>query len=162
MTEPEPEPLTVDERAQLLAQLLTEHTVVAGALALLPSFELHHLVGACEQVIAHVEGAALLEAINEDLAALTPDNRLASATPVTHVRFVVTEHDSGLLEYNPDDARLFHADGAVSTVDLPATEEALTEFSELFNLGTLSVLTLDLATGAITSDATTTPDTLAI
>ncbi|WP_326581623.1 hypothetical protein OIE69_44445 (plasmid) [Actinacidiphila glaucinigra] len=152
--------LTQDDRARLLAALLTSGPKArVTALRRLDSYELHHLIGECQEAARPKDEAALLDSVRESLAALTPDNGLASATPVTHVRFTTSAREDGYA-YSTCRVRLFHTDGAVSTVDLHDTAEALTDLSQLDDVGSCSTYTLDLAAGTADEDDAEDPDLL--
>lgn len=150
--------LSPEQRAQLLAELLTDHKARAAAMATLDAHVLHDIAGACDTAVTPMEQASLVNGLR-DIVKGIPGEELGSTAPITHVRFGSSEYDNGFF-YDEDNARFRHADGTVTTLSVDSTEaaEALTELSELNNdMGYDSLLTVDLTTGALAYTCTDTP-----
>lgn len=150
--------LSPEQRARLLAELLTDHKVRAVAMATLDAHVLHDIAGACDTAVTPMEEASLVNGLR-DIVQETSGDELGSTAPITHVRFGTTEYDNGFF-YDEDNARFRHADGTVTTLSVDSTEaaDALTELAELNDaMGYDSLLTVDLTTGALAYTSTIAP-----
>lgn len=154
---PDPAPVHVatfdtGQRALLLAALLTDHQARDAALATLDADGIHTLADACDRAVTPIQQQALIDCLREEITEWVKAEAVDSTEPVTHARFDTTAYDGGY-SYDSGDARLLHADGTVTRINIDNTgaAEVLTELSELqADIRWDSLLTVNLTTGEIT------------
>ncbi|WP_326581645.1 hypothetical protein OIE69_43515 (plasmid) [Actinacidiphila glaucinigra] len=143
---PDPAPVHVETFST------TDQEARDAALATLDADGIHTLAEACDRAVTPIQRQAFIDCLREEITDWVNAEAVESTDPVTHARFDTTAYDGGY-SYDSGDARLLHADGTVTRINIDNTgaAEVLTELSELqADIRWDSLLTVNLTTGEIT------------